>query len=263
MFSGQGSQYFQMGRELFDKNDTFRQWMVRLDGMGQEMSGKSVIEALYSTGRSKGDVFDCTLLTHPAIFIVEYSLAQSLIHAGVRPDIVLGASLGSFAAATVAGCLDVEDALTAVVRQAGAVEACCAPGGMIAVLTDPALFAEGFLNEHSELAAVNFSSHFVVSAPQAHFAGIEAGLKTRNALYQRLPVSIAFHSQWIDKAKVPFASFMQSIRCKPGQLPLMCCDQATILADLPGDYFWRVVRNPIHFREAISQLELPARSQHF
>src|SRR5579872_4118204 len=107
MFSGQGSQYFQMGRSLYDNNDTFRHWMMQLDGIARELSGNSVIEALYAPQRRIGDVFDRTALTHPAIFMVEYSLAQTLIHAGVCPDIVLGVSLGSFAAAAVAGFLGV------------------------------------------------------------------------------------------------------------------------------------------------------------
>ena len=81
MFSGQGSQYFQMGRELFDCDGAFRKWMIRLDGIAQELSGRSVIETIYSDARGKGDIFDRTLLTHPAIFMVEISLAQSLIHA--------------------------------------------------------------------------------------------------------------------------------------------------------------------------------------
>ena len=95
MFSGQGSQYFQMGRELFEKNETFRDWMIRLDDIPRHVSGKSVIEVLYSDVYGKGDRFDRTLLTHPAIFMVEYSLAETLVEAGVRPDMVLGVSLGS------------------------------------------------------------------------------------------------------------------------------------------------------------------------
>jgi len=255
MFSGQGSQYYQMGRELYDCDDTFREWMIRLDGIAQEVSGRSVIETLYSGERGKGDPFDRTLLTHPAIFMVEYSLAQSLIHAGVCPDIVLGVSLGSFAAAAVAGFIGVEDALTAVIRQAIALEERCEPGGMTAVLADPALFAEDFLSGRSELAAVNFSSHFVVSARRTELAEIEAALRRRNVGYQRLPVSFPFHSQWIDNAKVPFESFMRSIRRKQGRLPLACCDQGDILSDLSDDYFWNVVRRPIRFHETIARLE--------
>jgi bacillaene synthase trans-acting acyltransferase len=255
MFSGQGSQRFQMGRELYDCDDTFREWMLRLDGIAQDASGRSVIEALYSGAHSKGDPFDRTLLTHPAIFMVEFSLAQTLIHAGVRPDMVLGASLGSFAAAAVAGFIDVEDALTAVTLQAIALEECCEPGGMIAVLADPALFAENFLNGRSELAAVNFSSHFVVSARRAELAEIEADLKERDIGYQRLPVSVPFHSQWMDAAKARFESFMRSIRLKRGRLPLACCDQSTVLSDLSDDYFWNVVRRRIRYRETIERLE--------
>ncbi|MBC7984390.1 MAG: acyltransferase domain-containing protein, partial [Candidatus Obscuribacterales bacterium] len=238
MFSGQGSQYFQMGRALFDLNATFRHSMTRLDCLVQELSGHSVIDTLYSAGHSKSAVFDRTLLTHPAIFMVEYSLAQSLVHAGVVPDVTLGVSLGSFAAAAVAGFIDAEDALMAVVRQASTLETYCEPGGMMAVLADPSLYAEDFLSSNSELAAVNFPSHFLVSAKHAQFAEIEAGLKTRNVTFQRLPVSFAFHSQWIEKARTPFESFMKSIHYKTGELPLMCCDQTTILAELPDSYFW-------------------------
>jgi bacillaene synthase trans-acting acyltransferase len=255
MFSGQGSQYFQMGRELFEKNDTFRRSMFRLEDIARQSSGMSVIETLYSDAYGKGDPFDRTLLTHPAIFMVEYSLAQTLIHAGMRPDMVLGVSLGSFAAAAVAGVLGVEDALTAVMRQAVAFEEYCEAGGMTAVLGDPALFAEDFLRVGSELAAVNFSSHFVISARQRELAEIEAALRQRELGYQRLPVSFPFHSQWIEKAKAPFASFTRSIRCKQSQLPLICCDQMEILSDLSGSYFWDVVRHPIRFRETTGRLE--------
>ena len=255
MFSGQGSQYFHMGRALYDDNGTFREWMVRLDDIARRLTGGSVIETLYSNVHRKGDPFDQTVLTHSAIFMVEYSLAQSLIHSGVWPDIVLGVSMGSFAAAAVAGFIDVEDALTAVVRQAIAFEEWCEPGGMTAVMTDPALFAEDFLSGHSELAAVNFSSHFVVSARRTELAEIEAALRKHNVNYQRLPVSFSFHSQWIEKAKAPFLSFMRSILCKKGRLPLVCCDQMAILSDLPDDYFWNVVRNPIRFRETTARLE--------
>src|ERR1700739_3760947 len=254
MFSGQGSQYFQMGRELFKTNDIFHNCMVRLDTIAKELTGDSVIGALYSDASTKGAPLDRTLLTHPAIFMVEYALAQVLIHAGVLPDMVLGASMGSFAAATVAGFIEVEDALASVVQQAIALEE-CERGGMIAVLADPALFAEDFLSRRSELAAVNFSSHFVISARWNDLEEIEVALKKDNVGYQRLPVSSAFHSRWIGKAKAPFASFMRSIRYKQGSLSLGCCDQATVVSGLPADYFWNVVRRPIRFPETIAHLE--------
>jgi bacillaene synthase trans-acting acyltransferase len=254
MFSGQGSQYFQMGKELFEKNDTFHHWMVRLDELARRSTG-SVVDALYSGARAKGDPFDRTLLTHPAIFMVEYSLAQALMEAGVRPDLVLGASLGSFAAAAVAGFMDVEDALSAAIRQAMALEDACEPGGMIAILADPVLFGEPFLSSRGELAAVNFSSHFVVTAKRAELAAIESDLKQRNIGHQRLPVSFAFHSRWIDEARAPFVSLMRSIGRKKNQLPLVCCERTGIVNELSDDYLWDVVRRPIRFRETIARLE--------
>jgi bacillaene synthase trans-acting acyltransferase len=253
MFSGQGSHYYEMGRELYEKDDTFRDWMIRLDSIVQELSGNAVIETLYSGKHGIAEPFDRTLLTHPAIFMVEFALTQTLIQAGILPDIVLGVSLGSFAAAAVAGFIDVEDALTAVMRQAMLIEASCEVGGMIAILADPALFAEDFLGGHSELAAVNFSSHFVISARKAELAKIETALRQRDIGYQRLPVSFPFHSQWIDKAKAPFESFMRSIRCKRGRLPMVCCDQMDIRSEVSHVYFWNVVRNPIRFRETMAR----------
>ena len=255
MFSGQGSQYFQMGKDLFEKNDVFRASMLRLDDLVRQISGVPVLATLYEDGRHKGDPFDRTLLTHPAIFMVEYSLAQTLMQSGLKPDMVLGVSLGSFAAAAIAGFLDVEEALAGVVRQAIALEESCEPGAMIAVLGDPKLFEQDFLGGRSELAAVNFASHFVVSARQADLEPIEAGLRSREIAYQRLPVSFPFHSQWIEKGRERFEPFMQSIRYKPATLPYACCDRAAVVSELPRDYFWNIVRHPMLFREMTARLE--------
>jgi acyl transferase domain-containing protein len=244
-----------MGHMLFAQDPVFRRWMLQLDDIVRDLSGNSVVEVLYAAERNKGDVFSRLILTHPAIFMVEYSLAQSLILADVAPDMTLGASLGSFAAATLSGFLDVEDALTAIMRQATTVEACCEPGGMIAILAEPALFREDFLSRNSEMAGINFDKHFVVSYREAQKREIENVLRQRNIIYQLLPVSFAFHSQWIDRAKAPFESFLQSIRFESGQLPMMCCEQAGTLATLPNDYFWRIARNPMRFRDAIAKLE--------
>jgi acyl transferase domain-containing protein len=262
LFSGQGSQYFHMGKALYERNRDFRDWMQRLDAVASALAGTSVVETIYSGTKTKGDPFDRTLLTHPAIFMVEYSLAQTLMQAGVQPDMVLGASMGSFAAAAVAGLIGVEEALTAVVRQASAVEEWGEPGGMIAVMAEPALFEEELLRGHSELAAVNFDTHFVVSAKRTELARIEAVLKERKITHQRLPVSVAFHSQWIDRAKAPFGAFMRSVPVRQGRLPLVCCDRTTTLSALPEDYFWDVVRHPIRFREATARLEREGASRY-
>ena len=255
MFSGQGSQYFHMGKPLFDQDATFRQWAVKLDDLARKWIGASVLASMYAPEKNKAEPFARTLMTHPAIFIVEYALAQSLIAGGVEPDGVLGASLGSFAAAAVAGCVSAADALAAAIHQATALEAACAPGAMLAILADPVLFEEVFLCESSELASVNFAKHFVVSSTLEKIVGIETTLRQRNLPCQRLPVTFAFHSRLIDAAEAPFLTFAGSIASQNARLPLACCDQSTMLMRLPPDFFWRVVRKPIRFRETIAMLE--------
>lgn len=255
LFSGQGSHYFQMGRELFQENATFRGWMQRMDEIARPLTGQSITAAIYADGRAKGDPFDRTLLTHPAIFMVEYALAQTLMAAGLKPDVVLGVSLGSFVAAAVAESLTFEEALTAVIAQAKALEQTCTTGGMTAILANPDLYEESFLRGHSELAAINFDSHFVVSAPRTELGEIETILKQRNVTHQRLPVSFPFHSQWIEEAKAPFVAAMQSMPSRPARLPIACCERTSAVERVSGEYFWTVVRNPMRFRETIAQLE--------
>jgi acyl transferase domain-containing protein len=191
--------------------------MVRLDELAHRIAGSAHRGDLLRGA----EVFDQTLLTHPAIFMVEYSLAQCLMHAGVKPDLTLGASLGSFAAATVAGYMEVEDAMTAVLEQAAAFEASCERGGMVAVLADPSLHDEDFLNERSEMAGVNFDTHFAVSAAQADVDAIESVLKKRGVTHQRLAVSFAYHSRWIENARERFTSFMRS--CHWARAPCRWC----------------------------------------
>lgn len=253
MFSGQGSHYYQMGKTLFAEHAIFRQWMITLDDLAEKRVGRRVIGQIYAS--DKTEVFDQILFTHPAIFMIEYSLAQCLLHEGVKPDLVLGTSLGSFCAAAVAGYITVEDALIAVIKQAEAFTAACEYGGMISILAAPLLYEENFLHEHCELAGVNFDSHFAVSAPQAALWVIEQALEQRGIIHQRLAVSFAFHSQWIEKAQQSFISFMSSIELKPTGLPLVCCEQREVLTQLPDDFFWRVVRYPIRFWETIKYLE--------
>ncbi len=255
MFSGQGSHYYHMAGELFAGHAAFRRRMLALDEVARGACGHSIVAALYSDARRKADPFERTLFSHPAIFMVEHALAETLQEAGVHADMVLGASMGAFAAAAFAGFLDVEQALLAVVRQARALEEQAEPGGMTAVLAAPSLFDEGFLNERAELAAVNFSEHFVVSARSAEQVEIEAALARRDVGFQRLAVSFPFHSRWMDEARAPFEAFMRQVPCRTGSLPLVCSAHGAGLTELPPGYFWSAVRRPIRFRETIAQLE--------
>jgi bacillaene synthase trans-acting acyltransferase len=237
MFSGQSSQYVQMGRALFDNDRCFRTWMECLDSVARDEIGDSIVDALYFRCRGTPDGFDRTALSHPAIFMVQFALARTLIEAGARPGLLLGYSIGAFAAAALAGVMTAEDALQAVMQQAAALEEHCTPGGMIAVLACPQLYADSGLQEVCTVAAVNFHSHFVVAASRDRLSAIEENLRRRGVAHQRLAVSFAFHSPLIDAARTSCYAFLDSIPVGAPSIPLICCGTVRFVTP-PPRYYW-------------------------
>lgn len=255
LFSGQGSHYYQMGRELFDQDTSFHRSMLELDSIICDCGGQSVVRSLYTKGFGKADLFDDIAITHPAIFMVELSVARALAARDIVPDYVLGASLGAFAAAVIAGCLSAEQALLAVVEQAKIVSANCARGGMIAVLESPALFHQSALSDMCEMAARNFETNFVVTTKEEQLPAVEALLRAKGVAFERLALHYAFHSRWIDEAEQAYRTFLEVLELHPARIPIVCCMEATRLTSIPRHYFWEVARRQIRFPEAIAQLE--------
>lgn len=256
MFSGQGSHYYQMGRELFDQEPIFKHWMQVADDLYQDITGISIINKLYYDNHKKTDAFTPTLLTHPAIFMVEHALGQVLLAQGIQSNYVLGTSLGEFAAAVFAGILTFETALNAVIKQAQLIEAHCPLGGMLAILASPELYQSNhFLQEKSELAAQNFHSHFLVSGHPPHLTTLETHLSTQSISFQRLAISHAFHSSLIDAAAADYQFFMNQHSLHKPILPFISCVEAKQLTDLSPSHFWHSVRSPIQFQATIENLE--------
>lgn len=254
MFAGQGSQYFQMGRELFDAGGEFAHWMRYLDRCLQKTAGLSVVAALYGN-QKRSEPFVDTLLTHPAIFMLEVALAKELLSRDVHADITLGVSMGSFAAAVIADCLSAEYALDLVVTQAEEFSRHCAKGTMIAILANESLHREEPLRSRSVIASHNFESHFVLSTMAQHCDSIVEFLKGRGVSHQVLPVAFAFHSPWIGGAKRSFEAAVRRLTARSSSIPVACCATATLLADLPAGFFWDAVEKPIRFRDTITALE--------
>lgn len=255
MFSGQGSHCYQMGRALYDGVPRFRERMDYMDATVRALTGSSVLAALYDEGRKRDDLFDRILLTHPAIFMVECALAKTLIASGLRPDMVCGASLGTFAAAVVAGGVRLEDALTVVIRQARLLEEYCEQGAMYAVLGEPTLYQSSGLARWSELAGTNFGAHFVVSTTRAHVHDVERTLRETGVTHQKLAVSFPFHSRWIEAIEAPFLMELRSLRIKQLEIPLACCARGAVLEELSAHHLWRVTREPVRFHQTIEHLE--------
>ncbi|MBT7589451.1 MAG: ACP S-malonyltransferase [Candidatus Scalindua sp.] len=256
MFSGQGSQYYQMGKNLFDNCPAFKRWMLRLDGIANKILGNSVIEYVYDESKNKQEQFDRLLYSNPAIFMVEFSLAQVLQEKGIKPDYVLGASLGEYASGAIAGILKYEEALEVLIKQAEIFEETCQKGGMLAILHNAELYENiPAICNNSELVAINFHSHFVVSGKNENLKLIQDYLDKRSISYLLLPVSFAFHSSLIDPCKSTCLPFLKQWRFSPPRVPFISCSRAGILAEPGYDYFWEVLRKPIEFQKAILALE--------
>jgi trans-AT polyketide synthase/acyltransferase/oxidoreductase domain-containing protein len=256
LFSGQGSQYYHMGSEFFGKEPVFTTWMKKLDSLVYEMTGQSVLDRLYSPELKRTDKFDSIQFTHPAIFMVEYSLAQSLMENGVKPDYVLGASLGEFAAAALAGVMSVEDIMECIVKQAQVFAKYCHEGGMMAVMCEPAVFdSTPILYENSELVSINYHSHFVIASDNAKLHKIAGYLKNEGILSHKLPVSFAFHSSHIEAAKEPYIRFLRTKSNTRPRIPFVSSLYGKKIDSLQENYFWDIVRGPIKFTAALKQLE--------
>ncbi|GAB6931211.1 acyltransferase domain-containing protein [Paenibacillus sp. JCM 10914] len=255
LFSGQGSQYYQMGKDLFRDQPVFRHWMQHLDQHYYGITGNSVIDELYGKDYPISQPFDSLQLTHPAIFMIEYALAQVFKEQQIYPDYVLGTSLGEFAACTVAGALDYASALESLVVQADIIQNHCEPGGMMAILDQVSLFHnEPELYRKCELVSVNFDTHFVVSGGAAGLSEAESYIKARRVMYQRLPIHYGFHSKWIDPAGAPYQRYAASCSLKSPQSAVISSLTGGSCASFEPAYLWNVVREPIRFREALNSL---------
>jgi trans-AT polyketide synthase, acyltransferase and oxidoreductase domains len=256
MFPGQGSQYYQMGKELFERHAVFRRWMLTLDDIAREIIGESVLRHVYDEKRQRSEPFDRIIYSHPAIFMVEYSLARVLLEKGIEPEYVLGASMGEFASAALADVVSVDELFGILLKQAEAFEVHCEKGGMLAIIHDKKLFNDvPQIRDNSELVAVNFDSHFVISGNNKQLHEIERYLKNHNILFQPLPVTYGFHSSYIDPAEPAVKDELQHLSLHPPRISYISCLHGAVLEQIPLDHFWDVVRMPMQFPRAIEGLE--------
>ncbi|QUL52105.1 acyltransferase domain-containing protein [Paenibacillus tritici] len=257
MFSGQGSQYYKMGLELFDKHPVFRQSMERLDRIVHDLTGTSVIEELYLSTKPKGASFENIVYSHPAIFMVQYALAETLEAEGITPRYTLGVSLGEYVALAVAKVLTPEQALELIVKQVELLHKTCRTGAMIAVLDNEQFYHRNAeLNTRSELIAVNFERHFTIACRSGHISEIQQFIREQGVASLKLPVNYAFHSAFIAELEKPYRTYMQKIEFKtpaPG-VTLVSAKAGGSVQTVDESFLWNVVRRPMNFRGALVSL---------
>ena len=158
-----------------------------------------------------------TALAQPAMFVIEYALAQLLMQWGIRPKAMIGYSLGEYVAACLSGVLSLEDALLLVVRRAQLIQEMPA-GAMLAVALSKET-VQLFLDEQICLAAINAPSTCVLAGPLEAIELLEERLEEQEIAFRRVETTHAFHSTMLSSLKQPLTELARSIRLHAPEIP--------------------------------------------
>ena len=261
LFPGQGSQHPNMAREVYESEPVFRQAVDRCAEILRPHLGADLRELLYpasgASEEAKRRVTD-TLIAQPAIFSIEYALAQLWMSWGIRPAAMIGHSIGEFVAACLAGVLSLEDALKLVATRGKLMQQLPA-GGMLSVrLPESEIGARlNGLSQYLSVAAVNSPSLCVVAGPFEALEKFERQLASEGVASRRLVTSHAFHSAMMDPIVEPFGEQVRSVRLQAPKIPYISGvtgTWATKEQATSAEYWTRHFRQPVRFSAGISEL---------
>jgi len=206
-------------------------------------------------GAEAADPLHQTALAQPAMFVIEYALAQLLKHWGVQPQAMLGYSLGEYVAACLAGVLALDQALKLVATRAQLIQS-LPPGAMLAVaLAEQAL--QPFLSEAINLAVINSPSTCVVAGPVAAIAALEQTLREQEVACRRLDTSHAFHSAMLAPIANAVTALARTLTLKPPTIPYISNVTGTWITDAQATdpvYWARHMLAPVRFADGVAAL---------
>ncbi|MFI5758408.1 SDR family NAD(P)-dependent oxidoreductase [Streptomyces sp. NPDC051569] len=253
LFSGQGSQYFGMGRELYETEPVFRDVIDACDRVVAPRLGLSLHQLMFY-GAEK-DLINQTRYTQPALVALELALATLWESWGVSATAVMGHSVGEIAAAIHAGVMDLEAGLTLITHRARLMQE-TSPGGMLAVGAPLEQVTEWLQDTGLDIAAVNGPEAIVVAGERKDIDAFAARMKEQRVTARNLVVSHAFHSRLMEPMLAGLETAIEPLAFSAPAIPLIA--NVTGRLARPDEYdkhYWSEhVRRPVRFHEGARQL---------
>ena len=223
MFPGQGAQYPDMGRDLYEREPVFRRHIERCADILRPLMAQDMREILYPAVNSPDAKrrLMATIAAQPAIFSVEYALAQLWMSWGIQPDAMIGHSIGEFVAAVLAGVFTLEDALMLVAERGRLMQEL--PGGAMLAVRLPEAEVRPLLTPVLAIAAINGPALCVVSGPYEAVDDLEKALAARSVVSRRLHTSHAFHSPMIEPIVEPLRLKLETVSLSAPTIPYVSC----------------------------------------
>jgi acyl transferase domain-containing protein/NADPH:quinone reductase-like Zn-dependent oxidoreductase/acyl carrier protein len=254
VYSGNGSQWVGMGRAAFSRNEAFRARFRDVDASFARIADWSLVDALH--GPALATSLEQAEVVQPLLFAVQSALTVSLAAFGLRPDMVLGHSVGEVAAAEACGALSLDEAVRVIFHRSLQQAAAHGLGGMAAANISrdgaEALFLEGGLRD-LEIAAVNSPGSVSISGPMASINAFSRLARKRRIAARVLELPYPFHCSLLERLRLPLLEAFGTIAAGPASVTFISTvtGAATPGEALDATYWWRNVRQPVRFSDAI------------